>query len=291
MRLGALEAGGTKMVLAIGDENGHIEKRVSLPTRTPEETIPPMIAFFKENPVEALGIACFGPVDLDKTSPTYGYITSTPKLAWQNTDIVGAFKNALHIPVGFDTDVNGSCLGEATFGAAKGLSDAVYITVGTGVGMGILSGGQLIHGMMHPEAGHMLLTKHPNDTYNGHCPFHANCLEGLAAGPAVEERWGAKGIELAPRAEVWEMEAYYLAQAVVSLILTVSPKRVILGGGLMHQRQLLPLVREQVKTLLNGYIRTPQMADLEHYITEPGLGDDQGILGALMLAEKERTHA
>ena len=197
MRLGALEAGGTKMVCAIGNENGEIFERISIPTETPEITLPKLIEYFKDKEIEALGIGCFGPIDVNRNSETYGYITTTPKLAWANCDIVGAFKKALNIPVGFDTDVNGSALGEATWGITKGLENSVYITIGTGVGMGIMSNGKLLHGMLHPEAGHILMRKHPEDHYEGKCPYHKTCLEGLAAGPAIEARWGKKGIELA----------------------------------------------------------------------------------------------
>ena len=196
MILGALEAGGTKMVCAIGDETGKIYEQISIPTKTPQETVPEMIEYFKKAGVEALGIGCFGPIDPDKESETYGYITSTPKLAWANYNIVGAFEEALSCPVGFDTDVNGSVLGEATFGQAKGKKCVVYVTIGTGVGAGIIIEGRLLHGMLHPEAGHVMIRKRSDDTYEGKCPYHKTCLEGMAAGPAIEERWGKKGIEL-----------------------------------------------------------------------------------------------
>lgn len=179
MRLGALEAGGTKMVCAIGNANGEIYERISIPTETPEITVPKMIEYFKEKDIQALGIGCFGPIDLNRKSETYGYITTTPKLAWKNYNIVGAFADALDIPVGFDTDVNGSALGEATWGITKGLDNSIYITIGTGVGMGIISNGKLLHGMLHPEGGHVLLTRHPKDTYGGKCPYHSNCLKAL----------------------------------------------------------------------------------------------------------------
>ena len=240
MRLGALEAGGTKMVCAIGNEQGEIFERVSIPTETPEITMPKLIAYFKDKEIEALGIGCFGPIDLNRKSETYGYITTTPKLKWANYNIVGAFQEALGVPVGFDTDVNGSALGEATWGITKGLENSVYFTIGTGVGAGIISNGKLLHGMLHPEGGHVLLAKHPDDTYAGKCPYHRNCLEGLAAGPAIEERWGKKGIELADRKEVWEMEAFYIGQAIVDYIVILSPQRIILGGGVMHQEHMMP---------------------------------------------------
>ena len=283
----ALEAGVTKKVCAIWNENGEIFELVSFPTETPEITVPKMIEYFKEREIEALGIACFGPIDLNKKSDTYGYITTTPKLAWVNYDIVGAFKKELNVPIGFDTDVNGSALGEATWGVTQGLENSIYITIGTGVGMGIITNGKLLHGMLHPEAGHMLLRKHPEDTYEGKCPYHKTCLEGLAAGPAIEARWGKKGIELADKKEVWEMEAYYIGQALVDLICILSPQRIILGGGVMHQEHMMPLVREEVKKQLNGYLKTKELEDLENYIVLPSLNDNQGIMGCLKLALNE----
>ena len=284
MLYGALEAGGTKMVCALGDENGHILEQVSIPTVTPEETMPKIIEYFQGKKIEALGVASFGPVDLDKSSPTYGYITKTPKLAWANYNLVGALKDALNIPIGFDTDVDGSLLGEVTWGAAKGLMDVAYITIGTGVGGGILSGGKVIHGMMHPEMGHVKVIPVPGDTYAGKCPFHGNCLEGMAAGPAIKDRWGVPANELVDKPEVWEYEADYIAQAVVMLILTVSPKKVILGGGVMHQLQLFPLIRNKVAEKLNGYLVTKELEDLDNYIVPAGCNDDQGIMGAIKLA-------
>lgn len=287
MKLGALEAGGTKMVCAVGDENGKVSDRISLATKTPSETMPEMIEYFKKNQVEALGIGCFGPIDPDRASKTYGYITSTPKLAWQNYNIVGEFRKNLNVPMAFDTDVNASALGEAAFGAAKGLDCSMYMTVGTGVGVGIYMNGFLVHGMMHPEAGHILLQKHPQDGYSGKCPFHHNCLEGLAAGPAIEERWGKKAAELSEVTQVWELEAFYIAQALVNYTLTFSPRKIVLGGGVMHQEQLFPLIRERYRELLAGYVQTRELEDLDSYIVPSSLRDNQGIMGCLKLAAME----
>ena len=284
MRIGALEAGGTKMVCAIGDETGKIYEQESFPTVTPEETLPQLLDYFKGKEIEALGIACFGPIDLDRDSDTYGYITTTPKTAWMNTDIAGYFDNGLNVPVGFDTDVNGSLLGEVTYGQAKGLGDAVYYTIGTGVGAGVMSGGKLVHGAMHPEAGHMLLRVREDDPMpEGICPFHGACLEGMAAGPSIEKRWGKKAIEMKDDAKVWDLEAYYLAQCMVTTTLMLSPKIIILGGGVMHQTQLFPLVREKTRELLNGYIKNDTVNDMDHYIVPASLHDDQGIMGCLKL--------
>lgn len=287
MLLGALEAGGTKMVLALGNENGEILEQTSIPTETPEITLPKIIDYFKDKEIKALGIGSFGPIDLDRASKTYGYITSTPKLAWINCDIVGTLQKSLGIPVGFDTDVNGSALGEAAWGSTKGLGSSIYITIGTGVGVGVYQEGKLLHGMLHPEAGHVLLSRHPEDTFEGVCPYHSHCLEGLAAGPSIEKRWGKKAYELGADHKAWEFEAYYIAQALVGYILTLSPHRIVLGGGVMHQTQLFPMIREQVKILLNGYLKTALLEDLDSYIVPAALNDNQGIMGCLKLAHME----
>ena len=282
---GSLEAGGTKMVCAIGDEQGNILERVSIPTREPETTMPAIIDFFKNKGICALGIGCFGPIDLDKKSETYGYITTTPKLAWRNYDIVGACKKELGVPVGFDTDVNGSALGEATWGCTKDLDNSIYITVGTGIGVGVIIDKKPYHGMIHPEGGHIFLARHPQDPMErGVCPYHELCLEGLASGPSIQARWGKPGVELADRKEVWELEAYYLAQAICSYIMILSPERIIVGGGVAHQEQMMPLIRAEVLRQMGGYITAKGMQDLDNYIVLPSLNDDQGILGALKLA-------
>ncbi len=284
MLIGGIEAGGTKMVCAVGDENGVVKDRTSFPTRQPEETFADMIAYYRNWDIQALGIGCFGPVDLNRQSRTYGYITKTPKPGWGNCDIVGAFKDALGVPVGFDTDVNGAVLGEVTWGAAKGLDSAIYITIGTGVGVGVYVNGGLLHGLVHPEGGHILLIRHPKDTYEGKCPFHKNCVEGLAAGPSIEARWGKKAAELADRDEVWEMEAYYIAQAITDYILSYSPQKIILWGGVMHQEKLFGMVRKEVLNLLNGYVAHEMITEhIDQYIVPPALGEDPGIMGAIKL--------
>lgn len=284
MIYGGIEAGGTKMICVIGDENGRILDRMQIPTKTPEETMPIMIDYFKGKDIKALGIACFGPIDLNKDSKTYGYITSTPKLAWKNYDIVGAFKKELGVPIGFDTDVNGSLLGEITWGCAKGLTDALYLTIGTGVGGGVMAGGKLLHGMLHPELGHIKMAVADGDTYKGKCPYHGTCFEGMAAGPAIEDRWGKKAVELADDDKVWDLESTYIAQALCTYILTLSPQIIILGGGVMHQEQLFPLIRKKVLEQLNGYIVTKELKDIDNYIVPASLNDDQGIMGSVKLA-------
>lgn len=284
MLFGALEAGGTKMVCAIGNENGEILEQKSIPTTTPEETMPAILEYFKDKEIASIGIACFGPIDLNKNSETYGYITSTPKIPWRNYNIVGAVKDALKIPVGFDTDVNGSLLGEVTWGCAKGLTDAVYFTIGTGVGAGIMTNGKMLHGMLHPEAGHVKMVPRSGDTYKGKCPYHGTCFEGMAAGPAIEERWGAKAVQLADREEVWDLESYYIAQVLMGIVLTLSPQKIILGGGVMHQKQLFSMIREKMLKELNGYIQAKELADIDNYIVPASLNDDQGIMGCIKLA-------
>ncbi len=284
MLYGALEAGGTKMVVAIADETGKIYDRASYPTETPEKTMPVLIDYFKKFDIKALGVGTFGPADLNEDSETYGYITSTPKPGWKNYNILGAFKDALKIPVGFDTDVNVAALGEATFGCMKGTTDGIYITIGTGVGVGVLSNGKLLHGMLHPEAGHILLARKEGDNVKSFCPFHDNCFEGLAAGPAIEKRWGKKAFDLKDNSEVWELEADYIAQALMNYILILSPKKIVLGGGVMHQLQLFPLIRKKTLELINGYVNTKELKDIDNYIVPASLNDNQGILGCITLA-------
>lgn len=285
MIIGALEAGGTKMVCAAGDELGNIKNRTVFPTGTPEDTIPQLISYFKEQKAEALGIGCFGPLNLDKQSKRYGMITSTPKVAWQDYPIVKVFEDALQVPVALDTDVNAAALGEATWGAGMDKEVVLYITIGTGVGVGVCIHKQLLHGLVHPEAGHILLSKREDDPYEGACPFHKNCMEGLVSGPAIEGRWGDKAENLSGNEYVWDMEADYIAQALANYILVYSPNRIILGGGVMHQSRLFPMIYDKVQKHLNGYIVHPMLEKhMEEYIVAPGLGDDAGVKGALKLA-------
>jgi fructokinase len=242
-----------------------------------------VIDFFKKYDIDAIGIGSFGPVDVNLESPTYGYITSTPKTAWKNYPLVQSLKDAFPVPIGFNTDVNAAALGEATFGAAKGLDSCLYITIGTGIGAGAIVQGKLLQGLSHPEMGHILVRRHPADHYQGKCPYHHDCLEGLAAGPAIEERWGDKGINLVSREEVWQLEAYYIAQALMQYILILSPKKIILGGGVMHQNQVFSYVYQHLEELLNEYVSLPELSE---YIVSPGLGDNAGIIGSLLLAKQ-----
>ncbi|MEG0781850.1 ROK family protein [Carnobacterium sp.] len=286
MMYGAIEAGGTKFVCAISDENFEIKERVSIPTTTPEETLSHVFEFFDQFKLDSIGIGSFGPIDVNKKSATYGYVTTTPKVAWTNFDFLGAVKKRYEIPVGWTTDVNAAALGELKKGAAIGLDSCVYLTVGTGIGGGAVVNGKLLAGYGHPEMGHMLVRLHPDEIYDGFCPYHGNCLEGIAAGPAIEGRYGVKGHELADKIEVWQMEAYYLAQALMNYTLILSPERIVLGGGVMKQNQLYTLVREEFKKLMAGYVAVPP---LEEYIVAPGLGDNAGVTGCLLLAADELT--
>ena len=284
-RFGALEAGGTKMVCAIGDEQGRILERISIPTRDPAQTMPEILDFFRDKALAAVGVGCFGPVDLDRRSETYGYITSSPKLNWRNYPMVQRFREALGIPVGFDTDVNAAALGEAVWGCTRTVENSIYITVGTGVGVGVIVGGRPYHGMIHPEGGHIFVAPREDDPMpKGICPYHGNCLEGLASGPAIERRWGRKGIELSEISAVWELEAYYIGQAICTYICTLSPERIVVGGGVMHQPQMLPLIRQEVQRQMHGYIRGKGMDKLEEYIVPVSLNDNQGVLGGVQLA-------
>ncbi|MCL4300155.1 MAG: ROK family protein [Anaerolineae bacterium] len=289
---GGIEAGGTKFVCAVGTGPDDFRAEARFPTTTPEETIGRAVAFFKEQaqkePLAAIGIASFGPVDPNPASPTFGYITTTPKPHWAQTDLAGALARALGVPVGFDTDVNGAALGEYRWGAAQGLDTFIYLTIGTGLGGGGLVNGRLMHGLIHPEMGHVRLPRHPDDPYPGACPFHGDCLEGMAAGPALQGRWGQRAETLPPDHPAWEIEAHYLAYGLVNFICTLSPQRIVLGGGVMDQAHLFPLVRRKTQELLNGYVQSPEILErIDRYIVPPGLGNRAGVLGAIALAEQQ----
>ena len=286
-RYGAVEAGGTKIVCGIGTADGDLLHEIRFLTTNPTETIAKIIAFFRERePVAAVGIGSFGPVDLHPASSTYGYVTTTPKPGWGHTDLVGPVADALGVPIGFDTDVNGAALGEFRWGAAQGLDTFLYLTIGTGIGGGGMVGGTLMHGAMHPEMGHIILPRDPErDPFSGTCPYHENCLEGLAAGPALEKRWGQRGETLPLEHPAWDLEAHYLALGMMSYTLTLSPQRIILGGGVMASGGLYAKVRAETLRLLNGYIQTSAVLDIERYIVPPALGNRAGIKGALALAD------
>jgi fructokinase len=279
---GAIEAGGTKFVCATGTGPGDLSIS-QIPTTSPKETLAAAIEYFQPyaGSLQALGIASFGPVDLDPASPTWGHITSTPKLAWRNCDLAGTLGRALGVPVGFDTDVNGAALGEARWGAARGFADFLYLTVGTGIGGGAMVGGRILHGFTHPEMGHIQIPHDTADPYPGGCPYHIGCLEGVACGPAIEARWGRAAGELPADHPAWALEARYLALGVANWMFTLSPRRVILGGGVMQQSQLFPLIEKELHRILNGYITVPPA-----FLAPPVLGQRAGVIGALVLAEE-----
>jgi len=285
---GGIEAGGTKFICAVGTGPDDLRAEVKIPTTTPDETLGRAIDFFKEQAgLAAIGVATFGPVDLDPESSTYGFITVTPKPGWSNTDLAGAVRRALDVPVGFDTDVNGAALGESRWGAAQGLDTFIYLTIGTGIGGGGISGGRLLHGLIHPEMGHIRIPHDwERDPFPGVCTYHGDCLEGLATGPALEERWGRHSETLPPDHPAWDLEAHYLALALVNFICTLSPERIVMGGGVMEQQHLFPLIRQKVQELLNEYVQSPEVLDdIEGYIVPPGLGNRSGVLGAIALAQ------
>ncbi len=264
---------------------------IQIPTTSPHETAGAAIAFLRQESrgrLQSVGIASFGPVDLDPASPTYGHITSTPKTAWRNFDLAGTIRSAFGLPVGFDTDVNGAALGEARWGAAQGLSDFIYLTVGTGIGGGAVVNGRMVHGLMHPEMGHIRVPRDPaRDPFPGVCPFHGDCLEGLASGPAIQARWGMPAGDLPPDHPAWALEAHYLALGTATWVCTLSPKRILIGGGVMQQLHIFDLVRAELARLLNGYIQAPEIAaGLDRFIVPPALGGRAGVLGALVLAEE-----
>jgi fructokinase len=291
--VGGIEAGGTKFICAVGSGPDDVRELVRIPTTTPQETITRSIEFFqtqrgKLGPLAAIGIASFGPIDPKPGSPRYGYITSTPKPGWGNTDFSGAIARGLRVPVGFDTDVNVAALGEWRWGAGQGLDNLIYLTIGTGIGGGGLVNGRLMHGLVHPEMGHIRVPHDlAIDAYPGHCPYHGDCLEGLACGPAMNERWQKPSEDLPADHPAWALEAEYLAWALVNIICTLSPERIILGGGVMAAGQLFPLIRARVQQLLNGYVQSPSIQrDIDRYIVPPGLGDRSGVLGAFALAQQ-----
>lgn len=287
-KIGALEAGGTKMVLAVYEEDGTELERLTLPTETPETTMPPMIAFFRRHGIDALGVGSFGPLDLNPASPTYGFITSTPKLAWKNYPLLKNLLDGRNIPAGIDTDVNAAIIAEAELGAARGCQNAVYVTIGTGIGGGVYANGQTVHGLLHPEVGHTLLRPHPLDPNpRGVCPYHESCLEGLAAGPAIGARVGGDAKNLPDDHPTFEIEAFYLAQMCVNLITTLSPERIILGGGVMQRSRLFAQVREQTVRLLNGYIQAPAITQhIDEYIVAPQLFPVSGLVGSYLIGKK-----
>jgi fructokinase len=289
---GGIEAGGTKFVCAVGTGPDDIRAEQRFPTTTPAETLGRAIEYFRQQQsahgkLAAVGIASFGPIDPNPDSAKFGYITTTPKPGWANTDFAGTIGRELNVPVGFDTDVNAAALGEWRWGAGQGLENLIYFTIGTGIGGGGLINGKLMHGLIHPEMGHMRLPHDLSaDPYAGHCPFHGDCFEGLACGPAISARWNQSADTLPDDHPAWTLEAHYLALAMTNVICTLSPERIILGGGVMSHPTLLGMVQREVQSLLAGYVQSPAItSDIERYIVAPGLHNQSGVLGAFALAE------
>jgi fructokinase len=286
---GGIEAGGTKFVCMVGSGPDDIRAETRFPTTTPDETIRKAVEFFREHmqqqTISAVGVSCFGPVDLDPGSPTYGYITTTPKPGWAYADIVHRLQDALHMPVAFDTDVNGAALGEFRWGAAKGIDPSLYLTIGTGIGGGGIVNGKPMHGLIHPEVGHIRLPHDwEADPYPGICPFHGDCFEGMAAGPALKAKWGQPAETLPDDHPAWDLEAHYIALALSNLICTLSPRKIVIGGGVMQPR-LFSVVQNKLQRLLNGYLQSSVILErIGEYIVSPGLGNQAGVLGAIALA-------
>lgn len=291
MLFGGIEAGGTKFACVVGTGPDDIRAEARVPTTSPADTLGEVLRFFRAQqaalgPLDAIGIGSFGPVDLHPASSRFGFITSTPKPGWADTDVAGPFRREFGVPVAFDTDVNAAALGEWRHGAAQGLDTFLYLTVGTGIGGGGLAGGRVLHGLVHPEMGHVRVPHDLGaDPFPGACPFHGDCLEGLASGPAMAARWGRPAHELPADHRAWALEARYLALALQGFVCTLSPQRVVMGGGVMAQPQLLPLVRRELGALLNAYIQAPEVLDgLDAYVVAPALGRRSGVTGALVLA-------
>lgn len=287
---GAVEAGGTKFVCAIGNDRGEILAQERFPTTDPPSTLARVHAFLGHEgslgALAAIGVACFGPVELDRSSPRHGFIGQTPKPGWQGTDIAGSLARQYGCPIGFDTDVNAAALAERRWGVARGVDNFVYLTIGTGIGGGVVVGGAPLHGLMHPEIGHVFPRRHPLDlAFHGICPFHGDCMEGVASGPAIVARAGACLGELHGSHPQWEIEADYLGQLCAQLVVTVSPQRIVMGGGVMSQARLFPLIRTRLRHWLGGYIdRREILGETDRYVVAPGLGENSGVLGALALA-------
>jgi len=286
---GGIEAGGTKFSCIIGSDPDHILKESTIRTTTPEETLPRVIEFFARTTetITAIGIGSFGPIDLNRASRSFGYITNTPKPGWRNTDFVGTIGRALKISIVFDTDTNVAALGEVKWGNAQAVDHVLYMTIGTGIGGGFIIKGKPLHGLLHPEMGHMRIPHNwKQDPFAGICPFHGDCLEGLASGPAIYERWGIPGESLPATHQAWALETQYIATGLVNLLCALSPQRIILSGGVMNRVELFNTIRVKMKELSNQYFDHKQLLDnIEEYVVPPKLGKRAGVLGTLALAK------
>lgn len=289
---GAIETGGTKTLCAIGNVHGEWLAQDTFPTTSPEDTLDHCIRFFAKHrsqwPISSAGLASFGPLDLDPASEYYGHITTTPKAGWRDYNVLGQLRQDLRLPIRMDTDVNAAALAEQRWGAGRGCDPVVYITVGTGVGGGLMANGHAVHGLVHPEMGHMRTPRLEDDFFPGICPFHGDCIEGLCSGPAIAARAGQPAENLTPDDPVWQFTAHYLALFASNLILTLSPQRLIFGGGVMQHSQLLDLIRRDVQRQLNNYLRHQHLQlDPGQLIVTPELAGQSGLCGALALAMDE----
>jgi fructokinase len=287
---GAVEAGGTKFVCVVASGPGDIVDEIRYMTTTPQETLGRAIQFFQPfvtaGQIGAIGVGCFGPIDVNPGSHTYGFITATPKPGWSNTDVAGTLKRGLQVQIGFDMDVNTAALGEYLWGASKGCDPSLYLTIGTGIGGGYIVNGRPLIGMLNLEMGHLRIPHNRElDPFLGNCPFHEDCFEGLASGPAIEKRLGQSGARVPESDPFWNLEAEYVASALMNYILTLSPKKIVLGGGVMQRGFLFQKIRWRVRELLNGYVASKSILEnIEDYIVPPGLGNQSGSLGAIALA-------
>ncbi|PKM66448.1 MAG: fructokinase [Firmicutes bacterium HGW-Firmicutes-2] len=284
---GAIEAGGTKFVCAAVDEEMNILDQITVATLEPKQTMKEVIEFFKKNPVKAIGIGAFGPIEISPTKENYGQILNTPKLAWRWFNMYKELSAALNIPIKIDTDVNAAGLGEYKEGHGVGKRSVLYITIGTGVGAGFVLEGETLFGLTHPEMGHILIRQKEDDVFKGNCPTHNNCLEGLVSGPAIEARLGIKGHELGEDHVIWDHVADYIGQALMTYNLILSPEIILIGGGVAQQAHLFPKIRAAFKKHMNGYIDHEIIkGDLEEYIQYPKLGQKAGLIGAIYLAKE-----
>lgn len=290
---GGIEGGGTKFICAVGTSPDDIRREIRIPTTTPDETLGQAISFFQQavsdfGKLSALGVATFGPVDPNPASPAYGFVLSTPKPGWSNANVLGILKSAFDIPIAFELDVNGSAMGEWKWGAAQGLDTFIYLTVGTGIGGGVVANGKLLHGLLCPEMGHIMIPHDRNhDLFEGSCPFHKDCFEGLASGPAMEKRWGQKAETLPLDHPAWELEAHYIALALANYITILSPQRIVIGGGVGGREDILRIIRKDVQTILSGYVQSDAITrNIDEYIVLPALGSRSGMLGAIALAQE-----
>jgi fructokinase len=287
---GGVEAGGTKFVCAVGSGPANLLAETRFPTTTPEETIGRTLEFFRpfvrSGQAQRIGLASFGPVDLEPGSASYGSIVSTPKPGWSHTNIRLALHDGMGVAVEVDTDVNAAALAEFLWGAARGLDPSLYLTVGTGIGGGLIKDGRPYHGLLSPEMGHLRIPHDfAADPFSGACPFHGDCFEGLASGPAIEKRLGRRGETLSDDDPFWELEAGYIAAALANCVLTISPRILILGGGVMQRPAVWPHLRRKIQALLNGYVQSDMLVSrIDEYIVPPGLGARAGVLGAIALA-------